>query len=176
MNTKYENLNHEGKKALFHDAKDRYSAMRSAERKRIVEYLRSDSAFSELSRGQGKTSYTSKHTLDPPYDASNWKWITGRCGGINFLLSLQTFDIDESSHNIHALFDRIGLYLYNDKSAKLKPGYIPIDKQYTDDGKELLVADYFVRMKKTSFELPLSSDELSALAEYIKQEVKRINN
>ncbi len=166
-------ISYEIMKALFDNAKENYSTLRSLERSRIVAYLKKDKSFSDV-KGNVETSrikkYTSGGTLSPFYDNSNWKWITGRCGDVDFFLSLQTFDIDESSHNIHALLDRIGLYLY--KNSDQKTENITIDKEFSDNGKNIRVADYFVRMKKTEFELPLSNGDLRKLAAYIKKETR----
>ncbi len=163
---------HEERKAQFKSTKDAYSAARAEERKRIADRLKAQPGFSNV-KGNAENymikNYTSGHTLDPHYDNSNWKWITGSCGGIEFLLSLQTFDIDPSSHNLHVLFDRLGLYLYQSK----KPKAIPIEKKYTLDGKAVSVADCFVRMKKTRFELPLSEEEIDRLADFIREEAAR---
>lgn len=166
-------ISYETMKALFDNAKENYSTLRSLERSRIVAYLKKDKSFSDV-KGNVENSriknYTSGGTLSPSYDNSNWKWITGQCNGVDFLLSLQTFDIDKSSHNIHALLDRIGLYLY--KNSDQNPENITIDKEFSDNGKSIRVADYFVRMKKTDFELPLSDGDLKKLAAYIKQETR----
>ena len=166
-------ISYETIKALFDNAKENYSTLRSLERSRIVAYLKNDEAFTNVKgnrENRAIKNYTSGGTLSPSYDNSNWKWIMGQCNGVDFLLSLQTFDIDESSHNIHALLDRIGLYLY--KNSDQNPENITIDKVFSDNGKNIRVADYFVRMKKTDFELPLSNGDLRKLAAYIKQETR----
>lgn len=169
-------ISYETMKALFDNAKENYSILRSLERSRIVAYLNKDKNFADV-KGNVENfrikNYTSGGTLSPSYNNSNWKWITGQCNGVDFFLSLQTFDIDKSSHNIHALLDRIGLYLY--KNSDQNPEKITIDKVFSDNGKNIRVADYFVRMKKTEFELPLSDGDLKELAAYIKKETREFS-
>ena len=61
-------------------------------------------------------------------------------------MSLQTFDYDPKTGNLHVLMDRIGIYVYGDNYSAV-------------DARE--------NMMITKFELPLNENELKELAEII---------
>ena len=48
-----------------------------------------------------------------PYDLSNHMWIDLNYKGNDILISLQSFDIDPNSHNVHVLYDRVGILFEN---------------------------------------------------------------
>ena len=78
-------------------------------------------------------------------------WIDLSYKGNDILISLQSFDIDPNSHNIHVLYDRIGII-------------------FGKDGKpdnELKVSDDFLKMETTNWELPLSEAEMEEMVNYI---------
>ena len=97
--------------------------------------------------GSGIGRYTSGRRLAPPYDLRDWMWVCVRRGEMEFLLSLQTFDRDPNSGNLHALTDRIGVYAYTGAYS---------------------AAAAQEQMKITPLELPLSGADLDTLAELLR--------
>ena len=97
--------------------------------------------------GSGIGRYTSGRRLAPPYDLRDWMWVCVRRGETEFLLSLQTFDRDPNSGNLHALTDRIGVYAYTGAYS---------------------AAAAQEQMKITPLELPLSGADLDTLAELLR--------
>lgn len=68
--------------------------------------------------GTGESDYSSGDTLEVDYDLSNHKWIDTIYKGCHILISLQSFDIDKNSGNIHLLYNRIGV-IYNSDKIKI---------------------------------------------------------
>ena len=128
----------------FNIIKKAYAEMREIERKKILGFLNDKGLdmINSSKSGKGSSNYTSSGKLEKSYDLSNWKWVEGIVGDKRFLVSLQAFDYDKSSRNIHVLMDRIGICKY-DKNAKHP--------------------DFLNLMEVTSLELPLNEDDLEEL-------------
>ncbi len=124
--------------------KKAYTEMRELERKKILGFLidKGLNMVNTPKSGKGSSNYTNGGKLERSYDLSNWKWVEGIVDDKKFLVSLQAFDYDKSSKNVHVLMDRIGICKY-DKNAKHP--------------------DYLNTMEVTSLELPLNEDDLEEL-------------
>lgn len=131
----------------FDDIKREYVQAREKERKDIIEYLEK-AGFTVMNKrgGKGKTNYTSNHTLQLPYDLSNWKWIETKKDGVFYFISFQAFDQDTSSGNYHVLMDRLGIYRYVTYNAK----------------------EAFETMTVTDIDLPMDEDKYERLLEYLQ--------
>ena len=81
-------------------------------------------------------------------------WIDLNYKGNDILISLQSFDIDPNSHNLHVLYDRIGILFEKDGKILLP-----------DNKSE--VSDAFLKMETTNWELPLSEAEMEEMVDYI---------
>ena len=157
-------------KEEFLKIKEAYKNARTEERKSIIDFLlnKKDNdgnlvflkekdgtdTFVGRSRGCGKSNYSSGGTLSRPYDLSNHMWIDLSYKGNEILISLQSFDIDPNSHNIHVLYDRIGIMFEKDGIILLP------------DNKSK-VSDAFLKMETTNWELPLSEADMEEMVNYI---------
>ena len=157
-------------KEEFLKIKEAYKSARLEEKTRIIEFLlnKKDNdgnlvflkekdgtdTFVGRSIGYGKPNYSSGRTLSRPYDLSNHMWIDLSYKGNDILISLQSFDIDPNSHNIHVLYDRIGIIFGKDGKILLP-----------DNKSE--VSDAFLKMETTNWELPLSEAEMEEMVDYI---------
>jgi len=168
-------------KEEFLKIKEAYKSARTEEKKRIKAFLLSkrDSdgnliflkekdgtdTFVKTSRGSGRSNYSSGGTLSRPYDLSNHMWIDLSYKGNDILISLQSFDIDPNSHNLHVLYDRIGIKFGKDEETDNKN-----EESDDKDGKpdnELKVSDDIFKMETTNWELPLSEAEMEEMVDYI---------
>ncbi|WP_216728274.1 hypothetical protein NYE79_03795 [Streptococcus sp. FSL W8-0197] len=154
----------------FLKIKDAYKSARLEEKNRIKDFLLSKrdsdgnliflkekdgtNTFVRAGRGYGKKDYSSGRTLSRPYDLSNHMYIDLSYKGNIILISLQSFDIDPNSHNIHVLYDRIGIMFEKDGIILLP------------DNKSK-VSDAFLKMETTNWELPLSEAEMEEMVDYI---------
>ena len=154
----------------FLKIKEAYKSARTEEKKRIKAFLLSKrdsdgnliflkekdgtNTFVRAGRGYGKKDYSSGRTLSRPYDLSNHMYIDLSYKGNIILISLQSFDIDPNSHNIHVLYDRIGIMFEKDGIILLP------------DNKSK-VSDAFLKMETTNWELPLSEAEMEEMVDYI---------
>lgn len=161
-------------KEEFLKIKEAYKRARTEEKKRIKYFLLSkrDSdgnliflkekdgtdTFVGRSRGCGIPNYSSGGTLSRPYDLSNHMWIDLSYKGNDVLISLQSFDIDPNSHNLHVLYDRIGIIFEKDEESDDKDG---------KSDNELKVSDDFLKMETTNWELPLSEADMEEMVDYI---------
>ena len=157
-------------KEEFLKIKEAYKSARLEEKTRIIEFLlnKKDNdgnlvflkekdgtdTFVGRSIGHGKPNYSSGRTLSRPYDLSNHMWIDLSYKGNDILISLQSFDIDPNSHNIHVLYDRIGIIFGKDGKILLP-----------DNKSE--VSDAFLKMETTNWELPLSEADMEEMVNYI---------
>ena len=157
-------------KEEFLKIKEAYKSARTEEKKRIKDFLLSkrDSdgnlvflkekdgtdTFVKTSGGYGKTNYSSGGTLYRPYDLSNHMWIELSYKGNEILISLQAFDIDPNSNNLHVLYDRIGIMFGKNDIILLQ------------DNKSK-VSDAFLKMETTNWELPLSEADMEEMVNYI---------
>lgn len=135
----------------FLSVKQKYNDLRELERKSIIDFLVKNKFIvkSGYNSGNGLKNYTSGKKFTKPYDNSNWKWI--ECSskeGKNYIISLQSFEIDPNTNNHHVLMDRIGIYTYKHYNA----------------------SDAFTLMAITEIDLPMNDDKLiellSTLNEY----------
>ncbi|HHK7549991.1 TPA: hypothetical protein ACQXQ6_001900, partial [Streptococcus pneumoniae] len=74
-------------------------------------------------------------------------WIDLSYKGNDILISLQSFDIDPNSKELHVLYDRIGIMFEKDGKILLP-----------DNKSE--VSDAFLKMETTNWELPLSEADM----------------
>lgn len=158
----------------FLKIKEAYKSARLEEKKRIKYFLLSKrdgdgnliflkekdgtDTFVRTGRGYGNKHYSSGGTLSRPYDLTNHMWIDLSYKGNEILISLQSFDIDPNSHNIHVLYDRIGIIFGKDGKSDDKDG---------KPDNELKVSDDFLKMETTNWELPLSEAEMEEMVDYI---------
>lgn len=165
----------------FSDIKKLYVEARENQRRRIIDYLaeqkdsKGDWLFkndkgipyaecsNKYSGGMGRSTY-GKTRFQQAYNLNNWKYIETQCDNTLVHISLQSFDIDPNSGNIHTLMDRIGLYFYSGTPEKIKMNL---------NGKKLSVTDYFLKMQTTELELPLSDENLAMLVSLIKDGVQK---
>ena len=121
--------------------------------------------FVRTGRGYGNKHYSSGGTLSRPYDLSNHMWIELSYKGNEILISLQSFDIDPNSHNIHVLYDRIGIIFWKYEESDNKDE--ELDNKDGEPDNELKVSDAFLKMETTNWELPLSKGDMEEMVNYI---------
>lgn len=148
----------------FKTVKEQYVKVRENERRKIIDYLRDlrdengNQLFSTAGGeyryrgGSGIRSYGGRRFKN--FDLSNWKYVEAEYRGRYVLISLQSFEIEPTSGNLHVLYDRIGLLF--EKPIKLKDLY-----------NHPRVSDAFLKMKVTDWDLPLSDSDLKELTDYI---------
>ena len=158
-------------KEEFLKIKEAYKSARTEGRKSIIDFITKkkdnegnylftkskDKPFNTRNQylgGRGAEKYTSGRRLSRPYDLSNHMWIDLSYKGNEILISLQSFDIDPNSHNIHVLYDRIGIMFEKDCIILLP-----------DNKSE--VSDAFLKMETTNWELPLSEADMEEMVNYI---------
>ena len=141
-------------KEEFLKIKEAYKSARTEERKRIIDFITKkkdkegnyiftkskDKPYNtrnQYSGGRGDKKYTSGSRLSRPYDLSNHMWIDLSYKGNDILISLQSFDIDPNSNNLHVLYDRVGI-LFEKGDKILLPD------------NELKVSDDFLKMETTN--------------------------
>lgn len=133
----------------FYEVKEMYNKVRTDEKNKISRFFHDHSDF-EVERPaarQGIKGYSSKGRLEKTYDLSNWKWICVKRNDVHFFISLQSFERDPFTGNLHVLMDRIGIYAYTGD-------YSPIDAQ--------------TKMMVTNVELPMDNKKLDELAKILK--------
>ena len=129
----------------FNSIRDEYINARSKQRNKIVNLLEKNN-FTVIIRGTagtGRKNYKGGGKYDPPHDLRHHKWIEANKNGVNFLISLNPYEVDSNSGNPHHLYDRIGVqaYLGNNDETNIRTAMIitkwslPIDE---DNGKELI--------------------------------------
>ena len=160
----------------FKTIKAKYTDLREQERRKIIDYLAglkdangrplfmkgTGGVFSGKDcyrGGNGKSNYgVRRNNGFKGYDLSNWKWIDAIYHGQHVLISLQSFEIDPNSGNLHVLYDRIGLLFA--KSCLIEA--------FLDS---LRLCDDFLNMEVTDWDLPLSESDLKALTSYIMEKI-----
>ena len=162
-------------KEEFLKIKEAYKSARTEERKSIIDFITKkkdekgnylftkskDKPYNtrnQYSGGGGNKKYTSGSRLSRPYDLSNHMWIDLNYKGNDILISLQSFDINPNSHNLHVLYDRIGIIFEKDEESDDKDG---------KPDNELKVSDDFLKMETTNWELPLSEADMEEMVDYI---------
>lgn len=141
----------------FQKIKRQYVSARQEQKNEIVDWLLEEGfdiltmtgkiAASPHATGSGKTTYTADLQIKP-YDLSNWKWISVRKDTVDYVISLQAFDIDPKTHDRHVLMDRIGVYAYH--SGEYDP--------------EACVKE----MINTGIDLPMTKDKYALLREALR--------
>lgn len=116
-------LEKEGEK--FVNAQEEYKRQREDQRQALADYLKGYKGLHDAGlhvvtaggAGKGRKDYTS-HGRIPIYDLRNWKWVEVKdADKFDCVISLNMPDIDQSSSNFHALFDRIGLLVSYKKGS-----------------------------------------------------------
>lgn len=159
----------------FKSIKDKYNTYREKERILIGVYLGNkecdyygltregkkceltENIMKRNSLGKGISTYGKKRSdkqLNPPYDLTNWKYVEVNKKykidndeiEVHYFISLQTFERDPNSNNVHVLMDRIGIYAY-------------VGKYHAEEAIN--------NMKITDIALPLDNDKLEKLCEIL---------
>ena len=98
----------------FNRIRDDYINARKQERENLIYHLKSD-GYIVTTRGRagsGYDDYSGGGKLDPPHDLRHHKWIDAKKGRVKFFISLNPYEVDNSSANPHHLYDRIGVQAY----------------------------------------------------------------
>lgn len=113
----------------FKDIKDNYNKVRENERKSLSNYLidilKHDERLAVVTRGssgKGRIKYGSSGRFgEDGYNLSNWKWVEVKNNeqkDCSCIISLNMLETDPNSGNVHALYDRIGFFVYtNNKNT-----------------------------------------------------------
>lgn len=162
-------------KEEFLKVKEAYKSARTEERKSIIGFITKkkdkegnflftkskDKPYTTRNQylgGRGDEKYTSGRRLSRPYDLSNHMWIDLSYKRNDILISLQSFDIDPNSNNLHVLYDRIGIIFGKYEESDNKDG---------EPDNELKFSDAFLKMETTNWELPLSEADMEEMVNYI---------
>lgn len=164
----------------FVKAKNDYANARKNERKKVINYLvrqvdgSGNPLFTKGATGKrldnrggcGNANYGDKR-FKQKFDLSNWIWIEV-CykNELSVLISFQTFDIDPSTKNIHVLFDRIGMIVYEavpDRKDNLKSAIFEWRKNDNNTRKVADVSNAIYLMQNTDIDLPLNDEKLKTL-------------
>lgn len=109
----------------FKQIKQEYENKRENERKALVNYFIGNEGFRTAGlevvcgsrSGKGSATYTGGKTK-PAYNLRNWKWVEVKKGNeFNCVISLNMPEVDPSSANTHAMYDRIGLFVTYHKGS-----------------------------------------------------------
>lgn len=122
----------------FIEVKKRYHELRMEQRNKISRFLDKNDGFEKKAACAGVKNYKSGKRLEHEYNLTDWQWICVTRNQVNFLISLQTFDRNPATQDLHILIDRIGIYAY-------------VGEYSSKDAQD--------KMLITNFELPL--DELA---------------
>lgn len=138
-----------------------YTILREEERQTLANYFKKLSWIAKAKEpglkviskgyaGKGHDDYTAKGRI-VEYDLTNWKWVELRTGKMpedfDCVISLNMVEADPDSGSIHALYNRIGLYI----------GY-------------RAGLSYYKLEIYTPFELPLSSSAHEQIAKLVKEQ------
>lgn len=93
--------------------------------------------------------------MHPSFNLSNWKYIEAYKENHLHFISLQAFDVDPTSGNLHVLMDRLGIYKYAGCNLN-------------DRKKNYVAYDALTKMTVTDIELPLNDAKLDRLIEYMQ--------
>jgi hypothetical protein len=143
----------EGVSCAYDRAKKRYLNERKRQADIIVERLK-QKGYETARRSSGGSAYgkrsNPKTRIDPPYDLSNWIWVSTKDKGssCSFNILLHTFDQDPGSKNHHVFIDRLSLRCHYPKASKLAPDttLTGLDLPLEEDALEKLMSmfDAFV--------------------------------
>jgi hypothetical protein len=133
----------------FSEIKNIYNEARTQERNKISDFFRKQDDFETVKPAAraGAKNYSSGGRLMEEYDLRNWKWVCVKRNDVHFFVSLQTFDRDPHTGNLHILMDRIGIYAY--------VGH------YSSIGAQ-------TKMMATNIELPLDNIKLNELGQTLR--------
>lgn len=159
----------------FEEIKKLYNNARNRERQKIVKKL-VESQFNATGH-QGTWNYTSRGKIKPSYNLGMWKWIVARRGDITAVISLQTLEQDSKTKNIHVLFDRISIDVFEDNERKIlsekSDSYFQSVKSRYNVENEF--DSEFVGNTITYLELPLGDDDLEDLINIIEKKIEKLN-
>ena len=98
----------------FNHIRDEYINARRDERATFIKYLKSDGYIVKTggTAGSGLKDYSGGRKLNPSHDLRHHQWIDAEKDGVKFLISLNPYEVDNSTANPHHLYDRIGVQAY----------------------------------------------------------------
>lgn len=151
----------------FNRTKDTYTKFRKQELELIKSYIKEkcddDQKKYYVSNNNAVGNYKSgglnKNGLAEKYNLENWLYFVVTNASHHFLISLQAFDRDPTSHNIHVLYDQIGIYPYTEELE------VTIND---NDGNQVLIKEALTKMFLTDIGLPMDDTKLEKLVKYIK--------
>ncbi len=159
----------------FEEIKKLYNDVRNIERQKIVKKL-VESQFNATGH-QGTWNYTSRGKIKPSYNLGMWKWIVAKRGDITAVISLQTLEQDSKTKNIHVLFDRISVDVFEDNEGNIlsesSDSYFQSVKSRYNVENEF--DSGFVEKTIMDLELPLGEDDLERLVDIIERKIKKLN-
>lgn len=136
----------------FQDAKNEYERQREQERKSLAAYLAAHKGIENAgmkvvtggTAGRGSQNYRGN------YDLTNWKWVEVKGEkGFSIVISLNMLDVDPSTHNIHSLYDRIGLVLSPDPAGWVYTDIdLPLDEADKEQIAQLVLEQYKIFCEK----------------------------
>lgn len=102
----------------FNDIREKYITARAEQRNTIVSLLMANGyiVMTRGTAGSGRKNYSGAGKYNPPHDLRHHKWVEASKGGVNFLISLNPYEVDSNSGNPHHLYDRIGVQAYLGKN------------------------------------------------------------
>lgn len=141
----------------FQDAKNEYERQREQERVSLVAYLAAHEGIkaaglhvvTAANAGKGRPDYTA-HGMISAFDLRNWKWVEVKGEkGFSIVISLNMLDVDPSTHNIHSLYDRIGLVLSPDPAGWVYTDIdLPLDEADKEQIAQLVLEQYKIFCEK----------------------------
>lgn len=133
----------------FIDIKNAYNQTRKVERDDIAKYFNKQEDFEneKPAARAGRKNYKSGGRLLKEYDLSNWNWVCVKRNKVKFFISLQTFDRDPNTGNLHVLMDRIGIYAYVGECSSVNAQ---------------------TKMMMTNIELPMNDEKMNQLCNTLR--------
>ena len=157
----------------FEDIKKKYNDLRNVERQKIVKEL--ENKGFNANGHQGTWNYTSRGKIKPHYNLGVWKWIVARKGTITAVVSLQSIEQDSITKNIHVLFDRISIDVFDNVENLLSENsdsyFQSIKSRYNVENE---YDPRFVEKTITDLELPLGEEDLKHLVDIIERKIERV--
>lgn len=130
----------------YSEIKAEYERCREEQRHIIMDHFAARGYRVNKRGGKGVKNYTSGGRINKnPFNLQSWKYVVMEKNGVHILLSLQSFDRDPSSQNVHVLVDRLGVYSYKNYNPK----------------------DACERMIPTSIDLPMDDTKFEELDSFI---------
>lgn len=107
----------------FKEVQEAYEDLREKERTKLLQYLKDELTNSKLMvvnrgwSGRGRKEYTESGNIEK-YNLENWKWVEVKCGDeFSCIISLNMPEVDPGTANVHALYDRIGIFVSYKKDS-----------------------------------------------------------